>query len=115
MKKIIKDSDFVPVQLNNLVLDAQVTEGSMNPPTSDAVATAIAGGGTTYTAGDGIAIAEGEISAKVDGTTISVNADGELEAIDMVQSTDNSVNDVVVVQSLPVSPDSNTLYLIPEA
>lgn len=40
------------------------------------------GGGTTYTAGDGIDIdANNEISAKVDGTTITVNASGELEAI----------------------------------
>lgn len=40
------------------------------------------GGGTTYTAGEGISIdANNEISAKVDGTTITVNASGELEAI----------------------------------
>lgn len=56
-----------------------------------------------------------ELKVKVDGTSIGIGASGELEAIDMVQSTDHSVNDVVVVQSLPVSPESNTLYLIPEA
>ena len=37
--------------------------------------------GPTYTAGDGISISNGEISAQVDGTTIQVNSDGELEAI----------------------------------
>lgn len=46
-----------------------------------AVEWAEAQGGDSYTAGDGIDISEGEISAKVDGTTIQVNADGELEAI----------------------------------
>ena len=46
-----------------------------------AVEWAEAQGGSSYTAGDGIDISEGEISAKVDGTTIQVNADGELEAI----------------------------------
>lgn len=81
MKKIIKDTNLVPVNINDLVLDSQVSEGSMNPPTSDAVAAAIAGGGTTYTAGDGITIADGEISAKVDGTTIGVNASGELVVV----------------------------------
>lgn len=48
----------------------------------DPVWAASQGGGATYTAGDGIAIdANNEISAKVDGTTITVNASGELEAI----------------------------------
>ena len=43
---------------------------------------AVGGSGVQYTAGDGIAIdANNEISAKVDGTTITVNASGELEAI----------------------------------
>ena len=39
------------------------------------------GGGTEYSAGDGISIADDTISAKVDGTTIGVNASGELEAL----------------------------------
>ena len=42
MRKIIKDSDFVPVQMNNLVLDGKVTAGSYNAPTSDAVAKSVA-------------------------------------------------------------------------
>lgn len=67
---------------DNWVLDDTPTEGSFNAVTSDGVAKAIAeGGGSSYTAGDGIDISEGEISAKVDGSTIQVNADGELEAI----------------------------------
>lgn len=68
---------------DNWVLDDTPTEGSFNAVTSDGVAKAIAeaGGGTEYSAGDGIAISEGEISAKVDGTTIQVNASGELEAV----------------------------------
>lgn len=85
MKKIINSAEreYTPVETQNLVLDDTPTEGSFNCVTSDGVAKAIAegGGGTEYTAGDGISIADGEISAKVDGTTIQVNADGELEAI----------------------------------
>ena len=56
-----------------------------------------------------------ELQVKVDGTSIGIGASGALGAIDMVQSTDNSVDDIAVVQSLPASPDSTTLYLIPEA
>lgn len=56
-----------------------------------------------------------ELQVKVDGTSIGIDASGALGAIDMVQSTDDSVEDVVVVDSLPASPDSTTLYLIPEA
>lgn len=83
MKKIINSSgkQYVPVDTENLVLDDTPTEGSFNAVTSDGVAKAISEGGQTYTAGDGIAISEGEISAKVDGTTIQVNAGGELEAV----------------------------------
>lgn len=80
--KKINGGNFEPVVTGEIVLDAVPTEGSLNAVTSDGVAQAIAeGGGGSYTAGDGIAISEGEISAKVDGTTIQVNADGELEAI----------------------------------
>ena len=39
------------------------------------------GGGTSYTAGDGIDITNDVISAKVDGTSIGVNASGELESL----------------------------------
>ena len=79
--KKINGGNFEPVVTGEIVLDAVPTEGSLNSVTSDGVAKAIAEGGGSYTAGDGIDISEGEISAKVDGTTIQVNADGELEAI----------------------------------
>lgn len=61
----------------------EVDEDSLNPVTGKAVAEAIAqgGGGSSYEAGDGISIADDEISVKVDGTTIDINASGELEAI----------------------------------
>lgn len=83
MKKIINNTSLVPVTITDLVLENTVAEGSTNPPTTDAVAKAIeAGSGSTYTAGDGISISsDDEISAKVDGTTIGVNASGELEAL----------------------------------
>lgn len=37
-------------------------------------------GGAEYTAGDGISIQDNEISVKVDGSTVSFNEDGELQA-----------------------------------
>lgn len=37
--------------------------------------------GSSYDAGDGIAISEGTISAKVDGTSITVNESGQLKAL----------------------------------
>ena len=40
----------------------------------------VLGGGTTYSAGSGIIIANDTIAAKVDGTTVSFNASGELQA-----------------------------------
>ena len=39
------------------------------------------GGGTSYTAGNGIDITSDVISAKVDGSTIGINASGQLEAL----------------------------------
>ena len=49
------------------------------------------GGGTSYTAGDGIDIdANDVISAKVDGTSIGVNASGELESLATVDQHYNS-------------------------
>lgn len=61
---------------NGKILTAVYDEGG------PAVEWAEAQGGSSYTAGDGIAIsAANEISTKVDGTTIQVNASGALEAI----------------------------------
>lgn len=65
-----------------VLIQDSVDKDSLNPVTAAAVSAAIeGGGGGSYTAGDGISIAENEISAKVDGTTIGVNASGELEAL----------------------------------
>lgn len=44
------------------------------------------GGGTTYTAGDGIDLTDDIITVKVDGDTITTNANGELSAINSVPS-----------------------------
>lgn len=66
---VISDDD------NGKVLTA-VVDGS-----SKSVEWATSSSGTEYSAGNGIDITAGTISAKVDGTTIQVNASGELEAI----------------------------------
>jgi hypothetical protein len=84
MKKHINSAteQFQDEYTDNWVLDDTPTEGSFNAVTSDGVAKAIAGGGgSSYTAGDGISIADDAISVKVDGTTIDINSSGELEAI----------------------------------
>ena len=120
MKKIINSADkqYVPVDTENLVLDDTPTEGSFNAVTSDGVAKAIAGGGggTEYSAGDGISIAEGEISAKVDGSTIGINASGELEALggggssleagDAINIQNDKINVRVDVTSIQVKSDT---------
>lgn len=72
---------YVDGYTDNWVLDDTPTKGSFNAVTSDGVAKAIEQGGVSYEAGDGIAIADDEISVKVDGTTIDINENGELEAI----------------------------------
>lgn len=67
-----------------IAVQDEVDKDSINPVTGRAVAKAIeqgGGGGSSYSAGDGIAIESDVISAKVDGTTITVNESGELEAI----------------------------------
>lgn len=84
MKKHINSASkqYQDEYTDNWVLDDTPTKCSFNAVTSDGVAKAIEqGGGSSYEAGDGIAINEGTISTKVDGTTININADGALEAI----------------------------------
>lgn len=107
MRKIINDTELVPVTITDLTLENTVSEGKTNPPTTDAVARAIAGGSTTYTAGDGIAISEDEISAKVDGTTIGVNASGELEAIGGGGTT-YTAGDGIAIDNDEISVDLQT-------
>lgn len=84
MKKIINSTnDKYEAQLTEeWVLDDTPTEGSFNAVTSNGVAKAIAeGGGTTYTAGDGIDITAGEISAKLaDGSGLRFD-DGGLQIV----------------------------------
>ena len=58
------------------------TDGTSIQVNSSGELEAIGGGGTTYTAGDGIDIsAQDVISVKTDGSTIHTNASGELEVI----------------------------------
>ena len=55
-------------------------DGSTVTINGDGQLEAAGGGGTEYSAGDGISIEGGTISAKLDGNTIGVNASGELVA-----------------------------------
>lgn len=58
-----------------------LVQGSNVTLTADVLNKTITISATSYTEGDGIDITNGAISVKVDGTTIDLNADGELEAI----------------------------------
>ena len=111
MQKIIKDSEMVPVQMNNLVLDSTVTPGSFNAPTSDAVAQAIAEGGSSYSAGDGIAIANDVISARVDGSTVEIN-DGKLAVKSRPRYTTRSDTATSLPASINVNDGESFLWNI---
>ena len=56
MRKIIKDTNMVPVTITDLTLESTIAEGQTNPPTTDAVAKAIAGGGGGFTDVDDIVL-----------------------------------------------------------
>lgn len=66
------------------------------------------GGGTEYAAGNGIDISEGEISVKVDGTTIGMNASGQLEALNEGVNASVSYNSSTNELHLDFSPQSNS-------
>lgn len=134
LTKIINDANqsFRPVLTDKLVLDATPTEGSYNGVTSDGVAKAIAEGGSSLEAGDGIAISEGTISAKVDGETIVINADGELESAgggasytagagisinnDIISvNHDSSLSDVAGTMPVEINGMARTFKILPNA
>ena len=75
------------------------------------------GSGTTYTAGDYIGIVDDTISVTgvtdvVAGNCVSITSSGNSAVIDW--STTGGITDIQIVNSLPASPVSTVLYLIPE-
>ena len=99
-----------------VLIQDEVDEDSLNPVTGAAVAAAIeagggGGGGTEYSAGDGISIDDDTISAKVDGTTIGVNASGELEALGGGGTTYDAGTgiDIDEYNNISVKLDGNTI------
>ena len=75
------------------------------------------GSGTTYTAGDYIGIVDETISVTgvtdvVAGNCVSITSSGNSAVIDW--STTGGITDIQIVNSLPASPVSTVLYLIPE-
>lgn len=75
------------------------------------------GSGTTYTAGDYIGIVDDTISVTgvtdvVAGNCVSITSSGNSAVIDW--STTGGITDIQIVNSLPASPLSTVLYLIPE-
>ena len=101
-----------------VLLQDSVDKDSLNPVTAAAVSAAIeagGGGGSSLEAGDGISIADDTISAKVDGTTIGVNASGELEALggggsyeagDGISIQNDKINVRVDVDSIQIKSDT---------
>ena len=127
MRKHINSTDrFIDVNTGTLVLDTTPTEGSFNAVTSDGVAKAIAqgggGGGGSYSAGNGVSISEGTISAKVDGSTIGFDASGNLKSLvgsdtELFYATINSTSvdeilEAVSAGKLPVVKDSSSIVYI---
>lgn len=77
----------------------------------------VTGGGSTYTAGDYIGIVDDTISVTgvtdvVAGNCVSITSSGNSAVIDW--STTAGITDIQIVNSLPASPVSTVLYLIPE-
>lgn len=75
------------------------------------------GSGTTYTAGDYIGIVDNTISVTgvtdvVAGNCVSITSSGNSAVIDW--TTTGGITDIQIVNSLPASPVSTVLYLIPE-
>ena len=75
------------------------------------------GSGTTYTAGDYIGIVDDTISVTgitdvVAGNCVSITSSGNSAVIDW--NTTGGITDIQIVNSLPASPVSTVLYLIPE-
>ena len=75
------------------------------------------GSGTTYTAGDYIGIVDDTISVTgvtdvVAGNCVSITSSGNSAVIDW--TTTGGITDIQIVNSLPASPVSTVLYLIPE-
>ena len=75
------------------------------------------GSGTTYTAGDYIGIVDDTISVTgitdvVAGNCVSITSSGNSAVIDW--TTTGGITDIQIVNSLPSSPVSTVLYLIPE-
>ena len=74
-------------------------------------------GGSTYSAGDYIGITDNTISVTgvtdvVAGNCVSITSSGNSAVIDW--STTGGITDIQIVNSLPASPVSTVLYLIPE-
>ena len=85
------------------------TDGSTIQTNASGALEVIGGGGTTYTAGDGIDIsAQDVISVKTDGTTIHANASGELEVIGGGGGTTYTAGDGIDITSGTISADIDT-------
>ena len=74
-------------------------------------------GGSTYSAGDYIGITDNTISVTgvtdvVAGNCVSITSSGNSAVIDW--NTTGGITDIQIVNSLPASPVSTVLYLIPE-
>ena len=104
----------VPTGVSGLVAGDNIT---ITASGSNYVISGQAGGGSTYSAGDYIGITNNTISVTgitdvVAGNCISITSSGNSAVIDW--NTTAGITDIQMVNSLPASPVSTVLYLIPE-
>ena len=108
------DLSSVPTGVSGLVAGDNIT---ITASGSNYVISGQAGGGSTYSAGDYIGITNNTISVTgitdvVAGNCISITSSGNSAVIDW--NTTAGITDIQMVNSLPASPVSTVLYLIPE-
>lgn len=94
-----------------LEFDAVPTEGSPNLVESGAVAKAIAEGGSSYSAGDGIAIVNDVISARVDGSTVEIS-DGKIAVKSRPRYTTRTETATSFPASFNVNDGESVIYKV---
>ena len=108
------DSADIPTGVSGLVAGENIT---ITASGSNYVISGQADGGSTYSAGDYIGITNNTISVTgitdvIAGNCVSITSSGNSAVIDW--TTTAGITDIQMVNSLPASPVSTVLYLIPE-
>lgn len=108
--------ETLPIDICPLIAGENITITATG--SSAVISSTGGGGGSTYSAGDYIGITNNTISVTgitdvVAGNCVSITSSGNSAVIDW--TTTAGITDIQMVNSLPASPVSTVLYLIPEA